>query len=67
MAKPLTIAAASRNMSALIINVNSPRVMMLIGRVISNMTGRMIALTKPKIIAAITAEVKLETVKPGTT
>jgi hypothetical protein len=54
--KPLTIVEVSQNIKALIIRVNRPRVMILIGRVKIIIIGRIIAFTSPKINEVIRAD-----------
>lgn len=67
MAKPPTKLAVRMSMRALIMIVNRPNVMILIGRVSRSMIGRIIAFTSPSTNDAITAADKFITVKPGTT
>ena len=55
ISKPLTIVATSHSIKALIIKVNKPRLKRVIGRVNKIRTGLIIALTKPRINAAIRA------------
>lgn len=65
--KPVTNLAMSKNISALIINVKSPRVSKLSGRVKTNIIGRINMLTSPIINAANKAVEKPAKLIPGTT
>jgi len=66
MSKPLTMVETSQNISALIMNVNMPKVKMLIGRVRIIIIGRITAFTSPKISEAIKAAQKEVKLTPGT-
>ncbi len=58
---PVTIFAARRIITALITNVNNPKVKIVIGRVRRRRTGFMNALIIPKTTATTRAAVKLAT------
>lgn len=62
---PGTIQATSITSKALITNVKSPRVKMLIGKVKIIKIGLIIAFTIPKTSATNNAAIKVETVTPG--
>ena len=63
---PGTTAAAINNITALITKAKRPKVIMVIGRVISSKIGLIKVLTKPKTIPAKIAVVKSATFTPGT-
>jgi hypothetical protein len=64
--KPLTMAAASHNIKALIIRVKRPNVRIVIGKVSKSRIGFNVTLIIPSIIATISAVQKLDMVMPGT-
>ena len=64
--KPLIKLETNQNIKALITRVNNPKVKILIGKVKISISGRMIALTKPKTAEVISADQKLEKLTPGT-
>ncbi len=65
ISKPLTMELASQKMRPLIIRVNKPSVIILIGKVNNINTGLINALSKPRTRAAISADQKLANSIPG--
>jgi hypothetical protein len=64
--KPGTRKPTNKIINALITNKNNPKLKIVKGKVKITKIGRTIALTNPKIMAAIAAVVQLSNLNPGT-